>query len=189
MFKNCKRPNPTLFCQPGFWLQGIKNHANNVGDSDAVAFRPCFQKAGAAYHTFHTRPAASLPEFIPVLYTSWAKTTDQSCAPRASDPLGDPAPPPYTEHDPQTAGQASRISHHLIINQPVNQISTQQRKFPPAMNGYFQWKLTTTFHLGPSAGEKLHVVSTHTTVLSNKPSVVLHNGLTDKHPVTSDCPW
>jgi hypothetical protein len=71
----------------------------------------------------------------------------------------------------------------------VNQISTQQRKFPPAMNGYFQWKLTTTFHLGPTAGEKLHVVSTHTTVLSNKPSVVFHDGLTDKDLVTSDCPW
>ncbi|KAJ6008559.1 hypothetical protein N7499_001390 [Penicillium canescens] len=51
------------------------------------------------------------------------------------------------------------------------------------MNGYFQWKLTTTFHLGPTADEKLYAVSTHTIVLGNKPSVVLHDGLTDKHPV------
>jgi hypothetical protein len=36
--------------------------------------------------------------------------------------------------------------------------------FPPAMNGYFQWKLTTTFHLGPTAEEKLYAVSTPATV-------------------------
>jgi hypothetical protein len=51
------------------------------------------------------------------------------------------------------------------------------------MNGYFQSKLTTIFHLGLTADEKLYAVSTHTIVLSNKLSVVFHDGLTDKHPV------
>lgn len=53
-------------------------------------------------------------------------------------------------------------------------------KFPPAMNGYFQWKLTTTFHLGPTAEEKLYAVSTPATVSNNKPTVVLHDGPTNK---------
>lgn len=51
------------------------------------------------------------------------------------------------------------------------------------MNGYFQWKLTTTFHLGPTADEKLYAVSTPATVFNNKPTIVLHDGPTNKHPV------
>jgi hypothetical protein len=132
MFKNHKWPNLKLFCQSGFWLLGIKNHANNVGDSDDVALG--FQKVGAAYRTFHTRPAAGFHETIPVVYTSWAKTTDQSCATRASDPLGDPAPPPYTEHDPQTARRASQNitpSYNRSTSKPKFNATT---KFPPAIN-------------------------------------------------------
>ncbi|KAJ5305656.1 hypothetical protein PENANT_c041G07841 [Penicillium antarcticum] len=110
------------------------------------------------------------------------KVTEQSCAP-ASDPVGDTGPPPYTEHDPQTAGRDLRNvapSYNRLTGEPTLNATT---KFPSAMNGYFQWKLTTIFHLGPTADEKLYAVSSHTTVLSNKPSIVLHDGPTDKHPV------
>ncbi|KAJ5170988.1 uncharacterized protein N7500_003771 [Penicillium coprophilum] len=51
------------------------------------------------------------------------------------------------------------------------------------MNGYFQWKITSTFHLGPTAEEKLYAVSTPVAFLNSKPSIVLHDGPTNKHPI------
>lgn len=88
------------------------------------------------------------------------------------------SPPPYTEHDPRTAEQIPAYQTPTISHPDAATV-----KFPPTFNGYYQWKLSSTFHLGPTAEEKLFAVSTHTTVFSKKPSVVLHDGPTDKHPV------
>ncbi|CAG7967077.1 unnamed protein product [Penicillium olsonii] len=91
---------------------------------------------------------------------------------RNPEPLeSDALPPPYTENDPQTQVPGYEPGPAATI------------KFPPALNGYYQWKLTSTFHLGPTAEEKLFAVSTHATVFNNKPSVVLHDGPTNTHPV------
>jgi hypothetical protein len=51
------------------------------------------------------------------------------------------------------------------------------------MNGYLQWKLTSTFHLGPTAGEKLFAASTHANMFHNKPTITLHDGPSDKDPI------
>lgn len=91
-----------------------------------------------------------------------------------SHSTSDASPPPYTEHDPHT---------QVPGYETPGRSTGATVKFPPALNGYYQWKLSTTFHLGPTAEEKLFAVSTHTTVFSNKPSVVLHDGPTNKHPV------
>ncbi|KAJ5412758.1 hypothetical protein N7465_005063 [Penicillium sp. CMV-2018d] len=106
--------------------------------------------------------------------------TDLPCLSNPSDPLD--SLPPYTEHDPQAAAQASQ--YEIPSYTACESTSTSATaKFPPAMNGYFQWKLTTTFHLGPTADEKLYAVSTPATVFNNKPTIVLHDGPTNKHPV------
>ncbi|OQD63898.1 hypothetical protein PENPOL_c008G00510 [Penicillium polonicum] len=106
--------------------------------------------------------------------------TDLPCLSNPSDPLD--SLPPYTEHDPQSAAQAPQ--YEIPSYTACESTSTSATaKFPPAMNGYFQWKLTTTFHLGPTADEKLYAVSTPATVFNNKPTIVLHDGPTNKHPV------
>lgn len=94
-------------------------------------------------------------------------------------------PPPYTEHDQNCTEQVPQYESPSNT-QPASDSKTLQCatvKFPPALNGYFQWKLTATFHLGPTAEEKLFAVSTHSSVLGNKPHVILHDGPTDKHPI------
>ncbi|KGO50723.1 hypothetical protein PEX2_063610 [Penicillium expansum] len=96
-----------------------------------------------------------------------------------SDAL-DGLPPPYTEHDPQTAAHAPQYDTPSYTESTSTSATT---KFPPAINGYFQWKLTTTFHLGPTADEKLYAVSTPATVFNNKPTIVLYDGPTNTHPV------
>ncbi|KAJ5824751.1 hypothetical protein N7447_007091 [Penicillium robsamsonii] len=92
----------------------------------------------------------------------------------------DALPPPYTERDPQTAAEAPKYETPSYTESSSTSATT---KFPPFLNGYFQWKLTSTFHLGPTAEEKLFAASTPATILNNKPSFVLHDGPTNKHPV------
>ncbi|KAJ5932132.1 hypothetical protein N7516_006621 [Penicillium verrucosum] len=93
-----------------------------------------------------------------------------------SDPL-DGLPPPYTEYDPQSAAQTPQ--YEIPSYTACEDISTSATaKLPSAMNGYFQWKLTTTFHLGPTADEKLYAV-----VFNNKTTIMLHDGPTNKHPL------
>ncbi|EKV10210.1 polyketide cyclase [Penicillium digitatum] len=94
--------------------------------------------------------------------------------------LLDGFPPPYTELDPQTATQAPQLDTPSYTESTSTSATT---KFPPAINGYFQWKFTTTFHLGPTADEKLFAVSTPATVFKNKPTILLYDGPTNKHPV------
>jgi hypothetical protein len=129
MFKNHKRPNLKLFCQSGFWLLGIKNHANNVGNSDAVAFRLCFQKVGAAYHTFHTRPAAGLHESLLLSTHHGQKRPINPALLAQATHLGIQHHHRIRNTTRKLQGELHRISHHLIINQPVNQSSTQQLSF------------------------------------------------------------
>lgn len=51
------------------------------------------------------------------------------------------------------------------------------------MNGCFQWNVTFTFHLGPTAELKLFTVSVHASVFGNKPSLILYDGPTKEDPV------
>ena len=99
----------------------------------------------------------------------------------------DPLPPPYTEQMQQTQSTAAQVPTYQTpsYNQSFDGSTTLQSattKFPPTMNGYFTWKLTSTFYMGPSNEERLFAVTTHSNVFSSKPSVVLYNGPTDKHP-------
>jgi hypothetical protein len=112
-----------------------------------------------------------------------SKTNDHCCTSRTIDALGDPAPPSYTKCDAQTTGQALQNDTPSYPQSTGGPVFNATTKFPTAMNGYLEWKLSTTFHLGPTADEKLYAFSTHTNRFGNKPSVVLHEGLTDKHPV------
>ncbi|CAL5868532.1 uncharacterized protein PFLUO_LOCUS2758 [Penicillium psychrofluorescens] len=97
----------------------------------------------------------------------------------------DPLPPPYSENDQGGSGPILRDdlpSYH----QPASGSKTMQSatvKFPPSVYGYLQWKLTSTFHLGPTAEEKLFAASTHSNMFQNKPTVTLHDGPTDKDPI------
>ncbi|SPO07196.1 uncharacterized protein DNG_09890 [Cephalotrichum gorgonifer] len=50
------------------------------------------------------------------------------------------------------------------------------------MNGYYKWT-STTFHLGPSAAEKLFAVSTKGGWFDSSPPISLHSGPSAKDPV------
>lgn len=95
----------------------------------------------------------------------------------------DPSPP-YTERDENRAEKVPQYEapSYKPATDSSKTIQSATIKVPPTLNGYFQWKLTTTIHLGPTAEEKLFAVSTHSTFF-NKPSIELHDGPTNKHPV------
>ncbi|KAJ5965007.1 uncharacterized protein N7479_004883 [Penicillium vulpinum] len=100
--------------------------------------------------------------------------TDLPSSANRGDAL-DALPPPYTAAE---APQYERPSY----TESTSTSGSATTKFPPVMNGYFQLKITTTFHLGPTAEEKLYAVSTPATIFNSKPSLVLHDGPTNKHP-------
>ncbi|KAH8886534.1 hypothetical protein GQ53DRAFT_769107 [Thozetella sp. PMI_491] len=58
-------------------------------------------------------------------------------------------------------------------------------KFPPMMNGYGKFGVfRRTFHLGPSAQQKLFAIETHSGGLwGNKPQIILSDGPDHTHPV------
>ena len=97
----------------------------------------------------------------------------------------DTLPPPYSKHDIHHNHQGSTNSEptprYDVSGSKVLRSATI--KFPSAMNGYFNWKSTTTFHLGPTAEEKLFAVSLPAGLFNNKPSIILHDGPTNKHSV------
>lgn len=96
----------------------------------------------------------------------------------------DASPPPYTE---SAQAPPEDVPLYEAPSYGGNKDGSKQiqssTKFPPVMNGYFQWKLTRTFHLGPSAEEKLFAVTTHANLLSSKPLIELHDGATNEHPI------
>ncbi|KAF4765097.1 hypothetical protein N7455_004970 [Penicillium solitum] len=108
--------------------------------------------------------------------------TDLPSLSNQSHPL-DGLPPPYTEDDTQSAAHAAPQYEIPSYTACGSTNTSATAKFPPTMNGYFQSKITTTFHLGPTADEKLYAVSIPATVFNNKPTIVLHDGPTNKHPV------
>ena len=76
-----------------------------------------------------------------------------------------PPPPPYANLQGQTTAPA-------------------RTTFPPFLNGYLPWMISRTIYLGRSAEEKLFAATLHTGGLTGKkPTVILYNGPTDKHPV------
>lgn len=102
--------------------------------------------------------------------------------------LDDSLPPPYSEHEHDRDQHNDEAPQYdaPFANQILGDSKNLQGAtiiFPPAMNGYIQWKLTTTFHLGPTAEEKLFAVSTGASLFKNKPSIVLYNGPTNKDPI------
>ncbi|KAJ5657399.1 uncharacterized protein N7484_001048 [Penicillium longicatenatum] len=67
----------------------------------------------------------------------------------------DPSPPPYTEsaqpsHEHVPPYEAPSYGETADGSKNIQSATN----FPPVLNGYFQWKITRTFHLGPSAEEK-----------------------------------
>lgn len=100
----------------------------------------------------------------------------------------DPSPPPYSEHTQYNQNHEEQVPqyeaptyHQSSSNSKTLQEATA--KFPPTMNGYFQWKITSTFHLGPTAEQKLFAASIHASVFGNKPSLILYDGPTKEDPI------
>ena len=79
-------------------------------------------------------------------------------------------PPPYSDHHADQPPQYESTLEPATI------------QFPAQLNGYFQWRFTTTFHLGPSGDEKLYAVSTQASLFKSKQSLTLHDGPTEKSP-------
>lgn len=95
-----------------------------------------------------------------------------------------PSPPPYTESaQPSHEGVPPYEAPSYGENADGSKTIRSSTKFPSVLNGYFQWKLTGTFHLGPSAEEKLFAVTTHANLMSSKPLIELHDGPTNEHPI------
>ncbi|TPX25514.1 hypothetical protein DIZ76_010969 [Coccidioides immitis] len=86
------------------------------------------------------------------------------------NPFRDPVPPYHT------FGYNSSTRDWKPSNPPTV-------KFPPRMNGYFNWKMSKTFHLGPTAEQKVHAVTVHSATSTCGPSVDLYDGPTNTHPV------
>ncbi|PLB53539.1 hypothetical protein P170DRAFT_435147 [Aspergillus steynii IBT 23096] len=82
------------------------------------------------------------------------------------------APPPYTASN--ESGEDAFSAHHGFSSAPS--------RFPATLNGYFQWKFTSTFHLGPSGDDKRFAVSTQTPFLRSKQTTILHAGPSDQDP-------
>jgi hypothetical protein len=82
-----------------------------------------------------------------------------------------------TERDPRPTGEVPAY-------EPSTDFGTvaATTKFSPALNGSCPWNLITTFHLGPTAEEKLYAVSSHAS-FSNKPSMVVHDNSANEHAV------
>lgn len=91
-------------------------------------------------------------------------STSTAHQPPPSPVLG--PPPPYSADGPP---------HYETTLEPAT------LKFPASLNGYFQWRFTTTFHLGPSADKKLYAVSTQSSLFRSKQTLILHDGPSEKH--------
>jgi hypothetical protein len=93
-------------------------------------------------------PANSHLHFPPSLreFHVMGTATDLPSLSNLSDPL-DGLPPPYTEHDPQSAAQAPQYEIPSYTAQESTSTSATA-KFPSAMNGYFQWNLQPHSTLG-----------------------------------------
>ena len=89
------------------------------------------------------------------------------------------APPPYTTSNGYDQDPFSDTPWFSSLSDPTQ---TAPIRFPPTLNGYFQWKFTYTFHLGPSGDDKRFAVSTHTTFLRSKQTMILHTGPSDEDP-------
>ena len=104
-----------------------------------------------------------------------------------NDPYADPSPPPYTTYNNTYNPPAVQVPQYEAptYNSSTDDSKTLQAatiKFPPTMNGYYQWKFTMTFHLGLSSDERLYAVSTHSTLFSKRHTITLHDGPSDKDP-------
>lgn len=89
------------------------------------------------------------------------------------------APPPYTASN--EPGESPFSENHGFSDCSGPVLAAPVR-FPPTLNGYFQWKLTSTFHLGPTGDDKRFAVSTHTAFLRSSQTMTLHAGPSDKDP-------
>ncbi|KAI0019751.1 hypothetical protein F4780DRAFT_793044 [Xylariomycetidae sp. FL0641] len=99
---------------------------------------------------------------------------------------GDPAPPPYAAIDPANVAvpQSSAPTTAPTYTSGADGKGDSKggaapahpgRKFPAALNAYYQKKPTLTFHLGESGARPLYAVRAHTGC-SGKPQAVLHDG-------------
>lgn len=73
------------------------------------------------------------------------------------------SPCPYTERVQHDQSSEEQVPQYVApaYNQSSSTSKTLQdamTKFPPTMNGYFQWKMTSTFHLSPTAEQFLKIV-------------------------------
>ncbi|GJC83135.1 hypothetical protein ColLi_05973 [Colletotrichum liriopes] len=99
------------------------------------------------------------------------------------------APPSYEEAVPNAVPDAlpgyDAPSHDNAAAGPSHSTTlvAATSKFPPSLNGYFQWAFTRTFLLGPSAEEKLFAASPRSGFRTKKREIILYDGPSDKHPV------
>lgn len=95
----------------------------------------------------------------------------------------DGPPPPYSEVAEGSNAQA-RAPQGSDVPAPADSATSAYRPFPAVTGAYYQWKMSATFHLGPSADQRLYAVSTHMGWAGKgRPGIVLHNGPTNKDPM------
>ncbi|GKT40394.1 uncharacterized protein ColSpa_00575 [Colletotrichum spaethianum] len=102
---------------------------------------------------------------------------------------GELAPPSYEEAVPNAAPAAlpeyDAPSYDNAAAGPSTSATliAATSKFPPTLNGYFQWAFTRTFLLGPTAEERLFAASPRSGFRSKQREIILYDGPSDKHPV------
>ncbi|KAK1989132.1 hypothetical protein LZ30DRAFT_696512 [Colletotrichum cereale] len=90
-------------------------------------------------------------------------------------------PPAYLDHDQNApAYQSPRFNHMTTDSRALVAATT---RFPPTFNCYGQWNWKQLYSLGPSSDENMFTVSFDTKLFSQKQSLFLHSGPSDKGPV------
>ncbi|KAE8353776.1 hypothetical protein BDV28DRAFT_132413 [Aspergillus coremiiformis] len=98
----------------------------------------------------------------------------------------EPSPPPYSEHETRVPTEhvpQYEAPHWNTSTGDSTRLQAATKKFPPALNGYFQWRnLTREFHLGPAGSEKLFSMSLQVEHRKSKQTMILRNGPTEQDP-------
>ncbi|KAI8632890.1 hypothetical protein F5Y19DRAFT_419352 [Xylariaceae sp. FL1651] len=99
------------------------------------------------------------------------------------------APPPYTQSDnhAQSAVQFPPSGPAPSYDEGGSSSGAgftagSNLKFPQALNGYYQMKFTTVFHLGEKKEAPLYAVRVHSGFTKN-PELVLHDGPSENDPI------
>ncbi|KAM0325853.1 hypothetical protein ACHAQA_007156 [Verticillium albo-atrum] len=100
-------------------------------------------------------------------------------------------PPAYSDMDKKSGNAPPEDQDAPSYEQPTfpgaSTIVPATIKFPPRLNVYYTWKSARTFHLGPSADNKLFAVTTSWAVYGmKKPLLTIYDGPDKNAPVLAE---